>query len=589
MCFDNLFKCKTDKRKRLLNINICYRYGNEMFRSSKVLISASVYILFALVTSISMSQIAEKVTIRNIGSIDIGPRYLTIMPTSIGGNIIAITGINEPGYGCYSFNYSEIVYVTTEAETVSPPGVLPQFLGWSIEPEPSWWREQNPNPLNTTAKIIMDANYTLSPRYQIPTPEGAFKYRVADFMVDIISPNLDNQNYANLWQAALDDLVAASVNNEITHIQLRTFWRIPDLTNSSTWEYPELGAYDGPDGGQQLMCDNWKKWIFGDPEPKYGPCIAKRIHDAGFKIEFCLATAWTQYGTISDALPVFHRYAKESDYDFNGELFLQNYMDNCLRPIAEFLAQNDNFGDGDIFMIAFEIGYSPCDFIWSHNDTWIRIIREIRQIFANANKTGVLLTADLNGWINDAELGSELSNYKAYPGITGATYLKELDFISFSFWIPPLTAEQMPNEVPVPQSSLRYKVAKGWYENMNFYKRNTGFGNIPGEYGRNFMQDFHDLYLLFGKPIVINTGWENRHLYVTSAPRRITNIRDDQEQAEAWAGLLMAFQPHEWCAGIDFERYADPPEAGHLCTSWRRMPAEKEIIYWIRRILSLQG
>ncbi|MEM3378386.1 MAG: hypothetical protein QW674_05515 [Candidatus Bathyarchaeia archaeon] len=528
-----------------------------------------------------------KSVIPSLGALP-GIRYLTIMPTSIGGNITAITGVNQPGYGCYSFEYGKTIYVTTEPELITPPGILPQFFGWSIEPKPLWWTEENPDPLSKTVKIITDADYTISPLYQIPTPNGTFKYRIADFMVDIISPNIDDRQYANLWQACLDDLKTASPSNEITHIQLRTFWRIPKLDDSSTWEYPEIGAYDGPNGGQQLMCNNWKKWIFGDPMPTYGPPIAKRIHDAGFKVEFCLATAWTNYGTISDALPVFKRYAKESDYNFSGEKFLQNYMDNCLRPIAQFLAQNDNFGDGDIFMIAFEIGYSPCDFMWSHNEKWISIIQEIRQIFINAGKSGVLLTADLNGWINDIELGSELTNFKNYPGISGATYLKYLDFISFSFWCPPLTIEQMPDETPVPLGSIRYKVAKGWYENMNFYKRGTGYNIFPGVYGRNFMQDFYDLYHLMGKPIVINVGWENRHLYVTSAPRRITNIRDNQEQAEAWAGLLMAFQPQEWCAGIDFERYADPPELGRLCTSWRRMPAEKEIINGIKRILSLK-
>jgi len=159
-----------------------------------------------------------------------------------------------------------------------------------------------------------------------------FGFRIADMMVDILSPNFDEEEASSNWQAALDDLAAASPNGEITHVQLRIFWKV-DPTNRSTWEYPTLGSNDPT---QQTVMNNWQRWLFGkeDPSLAYGPSAAQRIRQAGFKLELCLSTCWNPgIGTLADATPVWHSGGREADYNFDGELFLNNYLNNVLLPV----------------------------------------------------------------------------------------------------------------------------------------------------------------------------------------------------------------------------------------------------------------
>ncbi|OYD16934.1 hypothetical protein CH330_01310 [candidate division WOR-3 bacterium JGI_Cruoil_03_51_56] len=423
-----------------------------------------------------------------------------------------------------------------------------------------------------------------------------YRYRIADFMVDLLSINLDDQGYANAWQQALNDLKTASPNGEITHVQLRTFWKIPDISNQSTWNTPVLGAYED---SQQVMCDNYKKWVFGYPtDPNYGPCAAKRIHDAGFKLEFCLSTAWTGTGTIADSVPVFHS-GPEADYPtFNGETFLTNYMDNTLRPTAEFLASNSNFENGDIFMLTFEMCYPYGDFCWNHNAKWISMIDEVRQIFTGAGKSSVLLTIDINGFYNDYGLGydglqllidnglaldNQLPAY--YKGLTGATYLSHLDFISISYWLAILTSAQIP--ATWTDNDVDTLIVPAFRNNLNWYKAGTGHGMVSGVFGRDIIQDFWAINQIMGKPILTNVGYRNAHEVLTR-PIGSGGTIDAMAQKVAWVAQVRGFGSQPWCCGQDFERYCLDKDAHptHIDTSWRNAPAQDGIIQEIRATIS---
>jgi len=418
-----------------------------------------------------------------------------------------------------------------------------------------------------------------------------FGFRIADMMVDLLSPNLDDRYCANSWQQGLDDLKTASPNGEITHVQLRTFWKIPNISDQTTWNTPLLGAYDEPNGGQQAMVDNWKNWIFGSPtEPAYEPCVAKRIHNAGFKLEFCLSTAWTGNGTIADSIPVFND-RNESDYpSFNGELFLQNYMDNCLIPVTQFLASSPNFLSGDIFMLSFEMCYPYCDFAWSHNEKWTSIIQTVRDIFRAAGKS-VPLTIDHNSWYNDFGLGYnavKLLNADApidaeTRGISGASYLKELDFISLSFWLELLREEDIPTTWN--DTHIDTLVLPAWSNCPRWYKVGTGYNSVPGQWGRDFLADFGALSKVMNDTkILLNTGWENGHETLYYSGRLSGGSYDNEAQKVAWAGQVRAVRKQSWCAGQDFERYCEDKQSDPslIDTSWRKSIAEAAIIQEIR-------
>ena len=427
--------------------------------------------------------------------------------------------------------------------------------------------------------------------------------RIADFMVDILPPNLGNQYYANEWQKALDNLTTASPNGEITHVQVRTFWRIANVTNQTSWNYPEFGANDGPSGGQQMMCDNWKKWVFGYPtEPTYGPSIAERIHNAGFKLEFCLGTAWAGTDTMAGVIPVLHDQPEANYPSFDGELFLQNYMDNVLRPTAQFLASNPNFKDGDIFMMSFEMSYPVAQFSWNHNAKWISMIDEIRQIFVNAGKPRVLLTIDTNGWWDDFGLGAaglqKLIDAGLAPnnqfvagdiravGISGATYYSHLDFLSTSHWVGLLTTSQVPTTWD--ESYVDSLIIPAWHNDLQWVKAGTGHGMISGQPGRDVINDYWAVSQALGIPVLTNTGWTNGHAHMASGNPAGGGggSYDNMAQKVAWMAQIKAIGNNSWSAGQDFERYCEDKSTGtSVSTSWRNSIAQPAIIQGIRDIL----
>ena len=413
-----------------------------------------------------------------------------------------------------------------------------------------------------------------------------FGLRIADMMVDIVRPNFDDNAYATMWQSALNDLKAASPNGEINYVQLRIFWKV-DPNTRSTWEFPTLGSNDYT---QQTVMNNWQRWLFGigDPSLAYGPSAAERIHNAGFRLEICLSTCWNPAGTLADSIPsVFGwdgREANAPQYPFDGELFLKNYMDNNLRPVAQFLANNSNFKSGDIFMLGFEMGYPTSDFTWTHNPTWTAMIDEVRQIFINAGKT-IVLTVDHSSWYDDFGLGYEavkLQNpnatiTKATPGISGASYLGDLDFISISFWNPILKSTQIPatwSDADIPW------VTDAWRNDQNFFKVGTGHDGVPGQYGRDFIADFGALSaVLQGKKILMNTGYSNTHSILS----RSGGSFDNQAQRVAWASQIRAIRDQNWSAGQDFERYTkNKYQSSDIDDSWRNAPAQQAIIDEIR-------
>ena len=417
-------------------------------------------------------------------------------------------------------------------------------------------------------------------------------------MADLLRPDFDDKWYSTYWKEALDDLTAASSGGEITHVQLR-IWNYYDAANQTDWNYPRLGSNDP---GQSPIMEQWKRWYFGEGDPPlaYGPCAAERIHMKGFKLEFCISAAWNPgQGTMADVTPVFKWGAKESDYpQFNGTLFLQNYMDNVLRPTAEFLANDATwFQDGDIFMLSFEMVYPTADFTWSHNEEWKSMISTVRNIFRAAGKS-IVLTIDHSCWYDDFGLGYnavKLLNSSApilpeEEGISGASYLGELDFISLSWWLPVLLSEDIPEnwtDQDIPW------VADAWFSNKNEYKVGTGYRGVPGVLGRNYIADMRAFSMIMGKKMLMNTGWRNQHGRLAWTTYGGEKYPDNMEQRVVWAAQLAAIgDPRSnftvWCAGQDFERYCRDKAAqpDFIDTSWRNAPAQEAIMEGIRVITS---
>lgn len=429
-----------------------------------------------------------------------------------------------------------------------------------------------------------------------------FGFRIADMMVDLLPPNFDDQWYSAAWQEALDDLAHASPNGEITHVQMRMFWTINTGLDSTAedWIDPQLGS---PDPGQAIIMENWKRWFFGHIDPDdaplaYGPCAIERIQQKGFKYELCVSGGW--HGGDPAKPPMFIWDEKESDYpDWmalgGGETFLDNYLNNVLLPVVNFV--KDYMENGDVFMLSFEMVYPTADFTWSHNEKWTSIISAVRDEFRAAGKK-IVLTIDNCGWYDDAGLGYnavKLLNSSAplpseFQGISGASYLGELDFISVSHWLPLV----LPSEIPANWSDADTPwVTDTWFNNLHFEKVGTGYGGIPGILGRDIIADYRALSTIMGKKIILNTGWENRHAFLSSSPRRTTITPDNQEQRVAWAAQLAALgDPRSnftaWCAGQDFERYCRDKalQPTFIDASWRRSPAESAIIEGIQAILS---
>jgi len=429
---------------------------------------------------------------------------------------------------------------------------------------------------------------------------GTFQFRIADFMADILVPDFDSQFEADIWQLALDDLRQASPNGEITHVQMR-IWETYAIDNDTGGIVvpPHLGSSDYE---QNRVMQNWQRWYFGFGDPLiYGPSAAERIHNAGFNMEFSISVAWdqTNRNTITDNTRVFAWGARESDFPlFDGELYLQYYMDNVLRPTAQFLASNPNFVSGDIFMLALEMVYPTADFTWNHNSQWFTMINETRQIFQNAGKD-ILLTVDHAGWFDDEGLGynavkqlnPEAPITSDRKGISGATYLGDLDFVSVSWWLPLVLASEVPSTWSERDISW---VTEAWFNNKNFDKVGTGYNGTLRIAGRNMIADMRALATVMNKRILLNTGWENRHGFIASSPRGGSNITDPLEQKLAWMSQLIALgdkarsKPEQWLAGQDFERYTRDKSLfpDYIDTSWWNAPAQSAIMAEIRAIQS---
>jgi len=451
---------------------------------------------------------------------------------------------------------------------------------------------------------------TVGTRGYIIIPEdfyvGPFTIRSADMMADLLMPNFDDRAYATLWQEALDDLGAASPYGEITHVQMRIWWRINTGSGStaSDWINPQIGSEDGSQS-QIMDNENWKRWYFGYIAPgksplAYGPSALDRIRQKGLRFEFALSGAWENGDIVKP--PMLYWGKNEADYpDWmalgGGETFLDNYLNNVLLPAANFA--KDYLEDGDIFKMSFEMVYPTADFTWSHNEKWTYVISAVRDVFRSAGKS-VILTLDHCGWFDDFSLGYdavELLNptaplSTAYKGISGATYLGELDYVSLSWWLPLI----LPEDVPASWSDADIPwVTEKWFDNKNFEEVGTGYNGVPAVSGRDMIADLRAFSQVIGKLVLMNTGWENRHGFLYTSPRRYSgNTPDNQEQRVAWAAQLAAIKDPRsnftaWCAGQDFERYCrdKAAEPNFIDTSWRSAPAQTAIIDGIKAILGM--
>jgi hypothetical protein len=438
-----------------------------------------------------------------------------------------------------------------------------------------------------------------------------FGFRIADMMADLIQPNFDDESSASQWQAALNDLAAASPNGEITHVQMRIWWDLQD-----GFIVPQLystDSYGNLWGGQWVIMNNetWKRWYFGyiapgQPPLAYGPSAVQRIHGKGFKFELAISGAWENgdmvkpggdhdFGGSPSTAGVGGWGAREANNANwtaagGGDQFLTNYENNVLLPVANFV--KDYLQDGDIFCMSFEMSYPTADFTWSHNSKWVQIINDVRQVFRSAGKR-IVLTLDHCGWFDDSSLGYtavKILNPNApidasQQGISGASYLGNLDFVSVSWWLPLILQEQVPanwTDADIPW------VTNAWFNNTNF----DSVG-IPRIAGRDMIADLRAFSQVTGRLVIMNTGWENRHGFLYTSPSRYSsNTPDNEEQRVAWAAQLAAIQDPRsnftaWCAGQDFERYCrdKSAEPDFIDTSWRNAPAESAIIAGIRSIV----
>lgn len=472
-----------------------------------------------------------------------------------------------------------------------------------------------------------------------------FGFRIADMMTDLLTPNFDYEPEATAWQAALDDLAAASPNGEITHVQLRIWWSllIDEYGNAGdNFITPKLGSNDGngnewgtqwsimrrkmTDNGNPIPADPehpiWQRWYFGQGVPlAYGPCAVERIREKGFKVELALSGAWGE-GPSPPAKPggttcnIGGWGAREADYPNwiaagGGDQFLENYKNNVLLPVANFA--KDYLQNGDIFSLSFEMSYPTSDFTWSHNAKWNEIINAVRNVFRAAGKS-IVLTLDHCGPYDDYGLGYQAivkadqlgltspPNASARlgsgnQGLAGANYLANLDFVSISWWLEVVSPSAIPSTW-----SLANDV--GWVTDAWFGegsrvpsasilpKLGTGYGGVAAQAGRDQIQDLRLLSAVFGKLVLMNTGWANGHGVLASHSHE-TGTLDNTEQAVAWAAQLAAIgdarsQMSTWCAGQDFERYCydKGTNPSHIDTSWRKAPAQAAIIDGIRSILS---
>jgi len=375
--------------------------------------------------------------------------------------------------------------------------------------------------------------------------------------------DMDNPTQAARFQAALDALKAASPNGEITHVQIRLYWTV-DRTSYETMSHPYLGSTDP---GQQTIMNNWRRWIFGNPPPATGRSVIQRIKDAGFKIEFGLSVSFIP-GDGVNIPPPFGRYAREANFPgFDGSVFVQDYWNNCVRPLAEEAAPFLSAGDG--FFIGFENYYPESDHPRIHSAEYTVLINNLRAILS----AGVYVSEHITGWYDDRGLG-----YNYTEGFLNIAYLADLDVIEPSIWTPWLTTAQLP---ATPEN-----IRVAHFNNLNFNKTGTDLGGgIPG---RDFMYDCSLIYQKWGTPLLWNSGLRNCYGATTwPNPERTCVVTQAgiQEQADFWAGRLLALKGQSWCAGQDFERYCEPPTFTGYTASWRGRPAEASIITGIRLIL----
>ena len=428
---------------------------------------------------------------------------------------------------------------------------------------------------------------------------GPFSIRIADIMTDITLPNFDDSAYSGYWKSALNDLVAASPNGEITHVQMRIFWYLSDgLIN------PVLGA---DNAGQIPIMQNWKRWIFGYTAPgqqplPYGPSAIEQIHAKGMKLELGIAGAW---GANGAARPKCADWGgREADYpDWiaagGGEQFLENYKNKVVLPVANFV--KDYLQDGDIFCISMEMNFPDSDFTWNHNAKWIEIIDLTRLIFKSAGKN-ILITSHQLGWYSDGTLGYNAvklqdPNATLSPdqqGISGAAYLSDLDFITVAHWWLPMIHS---TEVPAAgwsDNDIAW-LTERWFSNPYFYKVGNGY-NDHNEMGRDFIADYRALSHIMGRKVLMNSGYANRHGRIADNYDVFQPITADlMEQRVAWMTQLNAIKDprsniQTWCAGQDFERYCRDMSAypnAIADESWRRSPAESGIISEINAIRGL--
>ncbi len=406
------------------------------------------------------------------------------------------------------------------------------------------------------------------------TPLGTVDYfsiRLVDFMpLRDTFPNMDDRIYVQRYQATIDELASASTNGEITHVQLRLYWQV-DPSNTTDWNYPRLGS---PDTSQAELMNSWRRWYFGEGLPD-GESAIERIKARGFKVSVGLSVSWNTALRTTNVPPPLGRYAVEADFPtFDGDLFVSNYMQNVLRPVAELAASSGLLDSGDIFFIGFE-NYDPsAEHPRLHSAAYSSMLIQLRSILPQ----GVLISEDVQGWWEDRILGLSSPN-----GVLNIPYLGDLDFIAISMWVPWLSTSDLP---ATPQ-----EVRDAHFSNMRFEKRYTGYNGVPAVPGRDFMLDFQDIYTRYHKRVLMNSGLRNVYASIASTtPEGTTGAvtpEGIQEQADFWAGRLLALNGQDWCAGQDFERYVEASTYTTYTTSVRGRPAQTEIINGIRTILGL--
>ncbi|RLG43759.1 MAG: hypothetical protein DRN81_05925, partial [Thermoproteota archaeon] len=284
--------------------------------------------------------------------------------------------------------------------------------------------------------------------------------------------------------------------------------------------------------------------------PPYQPTLAetreaiRKIHAHGFKVVLEICKSYyipTPEGWDGDTF---------TGPGFDADTFINNYFENVVLPIAQ-LCEEEGV---ECLVQAWEMGYPHKAVEWhtQHSEAWRNGIARVRQVYHG------LLGHNVQAHYNQ----------DGFETILSMDFLSDVDVIFFSLWP---AASKYPFDV-------REDALDVWWTKE-----------------RNYPADFKQIAEKFGKPIVINSGFQNNWPFLlspwTGAPPGTP--MDALPQRIAWRAALQAFRYQPWFWGFDIEeanesQQSHPPP--YLTVSIRYHPENFEaIIKELRQTIESQG